>query len=86
MGGSHSLGMESMSDDKLLPCPFCGSQPEKIERKLIVRPERVVVFSIECGACGAAGPITKRGNALNKWNTRESDRMELAQKAFEDLF
>lgn len=57
-----------MTDEKPLPCPFCGESP------MVVREEYCGVMSVGCinGDCLTA--VTSKGkNAIARWNTRAAD-------------
>ncbi len=68
--------------DELLPCPFCGSKPQIIERKETIEGEECwSYFKIYCenGQCVAIGDCelcycwieeTTEKRAVKRWNTR----------------
>jgi len=59
-----------MIEDRLIPCPFCGSEPLCLE---------MGGWEVFCKTCGASGPTfilgtknetTSRADAILTWNTR----------------
>lgn len=58
-----------MPENKLKPCPFCGSNKVEIEN---ITTDRVAAF---CGYCGVVGPHTSLGSAeaIKRWNMRRTD-------------
>lgn len=61
--------------NKLLPCPFCGTQPVigRIRDESLWSHDQVVKTRVECGGCDIATDYTEEGQdpeAIEKWNTR----------------
>lgn len=46
---------------KLLPCPFCGGEPEQVGHNY---------GWVSCKSCQAEGPTTDMPSALDGWNRR----------------
>ena len=49
------------------PCPFCGST--NVREDFVLNTQGNVRF-MDCLACSARGPWSKRGEAEAKWNAR----------------
>ena len=52
------------TDAELMPCPFCGTQPDECD---------IGQFVVECPSCAIVGPASDNSNAARRaWNTRWS--------------
>lgn len=62
-----------MSDNDLLPCPFCGT-----DKVAVCQSERTdPVFWVECIRCNAeAQPSADKAEAIAAWNTRTTPLAE----------
>lgn len=50
------------TDAELMPCPFCGTQPDECD---------IGQFVVECPSCAIVGPASDNSNAARRaWNTR----------------
>jgi len=76
-------------DGKLLPCPFCGTEPYLFTRKLHDSPDSDrALFWYVCKMDGCGVGVT-RGEwhelaARHKWNNRNADAMLAARKEARD--
>lgn len=70
-----------MSDMKLKPCPFCGSN----DRKVHIRRQGNKGYCVVCSSCGGKGPyvaikewhstkLIAHRQAITEWNTRIGER------------
>ena len=74
-----------MKNSEISPCPFCGGD----KLKCLVRSSRRTgglkryLAQIECGKCGARGPLVR--SKLMDWRDymKESDEYALRDSAFE---
>jgi len=58
---------EAVPEKKCLPCPFCGSERVKIQKK----KSRYSLYYVECLTCLARGGEAERtSTAIHWWNTR----------------
>jgi len=65
--------------EPLRPCPFCGSEEVSLGKRIVAEAASrfVQVHCVECAECRVVGPYVLRGSeeeALDKWNTRDSDK------------
>ena len=66
-----------MSNEKLLPCPFCLGEAELQDNEYIG-----FLQAIECCSCGAKSKDFTKGDdsllqeAITKWNTRHEPKRE----------
>jgi len=78
-----------MTNEELLPCPFCGNTVLHVSRFYYLTGPAYYKVVCQTNGCGAAGPeTTPESNAIAKWNARadipalldeiERLRMELA--------
>lgn len=51
-----------MTDEELLPCPFCGVRAYLIERETYA--------TVECGGCGVEMDGLDGADAVKAWSTR----------------
>lgn len=64
-----------MSDQGLLPCPFCGDvayldAAEVDDPSLEPEDREVVAWSVGCSCCVFHGPHSTEESAITAWNTR----------------
>ena len=60
-----------MKNNKLKPCPFCGSPPSKVAFLTAVYTMKCD-FKLECQSCGATvGLLTKVGQMMNSRRSME---------------
>ncbi len=92
MGDELDCGAEVQDGNELLPCPFCGSEPELIEagenphdegKNWIAQGWYIATISCPCCACQLitqAGedctPDMANESVIRRWNTRESKRLK----------
>lgn len=57
--------------DKLLPCPFCGGEAERLE---LTDEENFGGSVISCKSCGASSPVHfgRKENLDDSWNSRKA--------------
>lgn len=64
-----------MSDDNLLPCPFCGCEPRisRMRDESLWSHTEVVKTAVRCDGCDVSTDYTEKGQdpeSIEKWNTR----------------
>lgn len=79
-------GQQPIGQYNLLPCPFCGSQPEWINEVLADSH-----FYIKCQNCHIIMKEDRRDKVIGMWNNRKqssgnSEQLEDQEKIFDMLF
>lgn len=64
-------------EEKLKPCPFCGSEKAMFDRNESRAQMGYYEIIVECQNCFAASGYCKtKKEALNQWNTRHTEQPE----------
>lgn len=65
--------------DRLLPCPFCGS--DQVSASYCTNPDNVISGRfVECEDCAACGPVhPPERRAIKAWNRRLDSTAELLE-------
>lgn len=69
-----------MADEKLLPCPFCGSEITTIE----TRPGRGEIYCGNCDVVMGGNEAMTPDELTEKWNTRTLTSGECEIECFDD--
>lgn len=56
---------QTMPEDKLLPCPFCGGRP-----KIILHAACYIISCQDCPGSIIMGPYQTKEEAIKAWNRR----------------
>jgi len=62
-----------MSEDKLKPCPFCGTAPRLIHSPDDTALMWVHYFDIGCNNCEYSLFAETKAKAIKLWNTRHNE-------------
>lgn len=71
---------EKSEQTELLPCPFCGKNPQ-----VVTCGEKIVFYAVLCVGCCSTSFNENRSAATEKWSTR-IDQTDLADKIADRLF
>ena len=69
--GDDDMTTAPVPESELLPCPFCGGEPERLE---LTDEENFGGSVISCKRCGASSPVhfDRKENLLDSWNRRSA--------------
>lgn len=72
-----------MTDDDLLPCPFCGGKAETYPSTIRLGQEQELrhFWIVDCTICNAAIEFNgTQDSAIKTWNTRANDNQSITTK------